>query len=74
MNPEEYAALLASGKVELKRDPDKNFYYVAIETTTAVLPRDTIEQLKRQQFAAIAAHEARMKAFETFIEALAAAK
>jgi transcriptional antiterminator Rof (Rho-off) len=74
MSPEEYAALLASGKVELRRDPDNNYIYVAVETTTAVLPRDIIEQLKRQQFAAIAAHEARMKAFDVFIAALQATK
>jgi len=74
MSPEEYAALLASGKVELKRDPDNNYIYVAIETTTAVLPRDIIQQLKRQQEQALLEHEARMKAFTIFIADLENAK
>jgi hypothetical protein len=74
MHPEEYAALLASGKVVLKRDPDNNYIYVAIETTTAVLPRDIIEQLEITQKTAIEQHQNRMKAFDSFIEALKAAK
>jgi hypothetical protein len=74
MSPEEYAALLATSKVELKRDKDNNYIYVAIETTTAVLPRDIIAQLELQQATAMAQHEARMQAFNTFIDALKAAK
>jgi hypothetical protein len=70
MSPEEYAALLATGKVTLKRDDDGNFIYVATLTRTAVLPRDILEQLESQMKAATIAHEARMKAFDRFISDL----
>ena len=74
MSPEDYAALLASGKVTLRRDTEGNYIYDASKATTAVLPRDIIDQLERNQKEAIEAHEARMKAFDLFITDLKAAK
>jgi hypothetical protein len=74
MSPEDYAALLASGKVTLRRDPDGNYIYDATKTTTAVLPRDIIEQLELQKQLMIATHEARLAAFARFIADLKAAK
>jgi hypothetical protein len=74
MSPEEYAALLASGKVTLNRDDDGNFIYVANFTRTAVLPRDILEQLESERITTIQAHEARLKAFELFIADLKNAK
>lgn len=70
MSPEQYLALLASGKVVLRRDQDRNYIFDAIQFTTSVLPRDIIEQLEEQKKNAIAAHETRMKAFDRFIEDL----
>jgi hypothetical protein len=43
MSPEDYAALLAEGKVTLSRDLDGNYLYDASKTTTAVLPRDNAD-------------------------------
>jgi len=74
MSPEEYAALLATGKVNLIRDTDENFIYVATATRTAVLPRDIIQQLEQQRQEAISQHTARLAAFDAFISALKAAK
>jgi len=74
MSPEEYTALLATGKVALSRDSDGNFIYDAQRTSTAVLPRDIIEQLESQMKAETVAHEARMKAFERFLTDLRNAK
>jgi len=74
MSPEEYAALLADGKVSLRRDPEGNFLYDAHRTSTAVLPRDIIEQLEAQMKAAVQEHEQRLKAFERFIADLKNAK
>ena len=74
MSPEEYAALLADGKVALRRDSDANYLYDAYRTSTAVLPRNIIEQLQADQKAAIQAHQMRMAAFDLFITALKSAK
>ena len=74
MSPEEYAALLTSGKVALRRDSDGNFLYEAYRTSTAVLPRNIIEQLQADQNAAIQTHEQSMAAFNLFITALKNAK
>jgi len=74
MSPEEYAALLTTGKVDLRRDRDGNFLYEAYRTSTAVLPRNIIEQLQADQNAAIQTHEQSMAAFNLFITALKNAK
>jgi hypothetical protein len=74
MSPEEYAALLADGKVSLRRDVDGNFIYDAYRTSCAVLPRDIIQQLESQMKAETVSHEARMKAFDRFISDLKNAK
>lgn len=74
MSPEDYAALLAEGKVILTRDAEGNYIYDATKVTTAVLPRDIIEQLEKTRSEAIATHNARMAAFDTFIIALKNAK
>jgi len=74
MSPEEFAALLAGGKISLRRDTDGNYLYDAYRTSTAVLPRNIIEQLQANQKAAIMAHEMRMTAFDLFISALQNAK
>jgi len=67
MSPEEYAALLASGKVSLRRDADGNIIYDAARTSTGVLPRDILEQLERARAAEVTAHEARLKSFDHFL-------
>lgn len=70
MSPEHYLALLASGKVVLRRDRDGNYIFDAIEFSTSVLPRDIIEQLEEQKKVATAQHETRIKAFDRFIQDL----
>lgn len=70
MTPEEYATLLAGGKVILKRDIDGNYLYEAYRSSTSVLPRDIIEQLETQMKRMIETHEARLKAFDRFISDL----
>jgi len=67
MSPEDYAALLASGKVALSRDPEGNYLFNAKKTTAGVLPRDIIEQMEKTKAEAIAAHELRMQQFTRFI-------
>jgi len=67
MTPEEYAAILATGKIILKRDGDGNYLFDAYRASTAVLPRDIIEQLEKQQKEMIIDHEARLTAFDRFI-------
>jgi hypothetical protein len=70
MSPEEYAELLAVGKVALRRDLEGNYIYDANKYTTATLPRDIVEQLVKAQANAITEHELRMKAFDRFINDL----
>jgi hypothetical protein len=70
MSPEEYAALLSVGKVTLRRDVEGNYIYDAQRTSTAVLPRDIIQQLETQRLTAVLEHEKRLKAFDLFITAL----
>ena len=67
MSPEDYAALLAQGKVALSRDPEGNYIYDASKTSTAALPRDIIQQLEKARADAVAAHTARLEAFDRFI-------
>jgi len=74
MSPEDYAAFLAEGKITLKRDQEGNYIFVASKTTTSVLPRDIIEQLEKARAAETITYNARMAAFDDFIQALKAAK
>ena len=74
MSPEEYAALLTHGKVTLRRDEEGNYIYDAKKTSTAVLPRDIVDQLEKAQAEAIDAHTLRMTQFDRFITDLRNAK
>lgn len=74
MSPEEYAALLKSGKVTLRRDLEGNYIFDANKATTGVLPRDIIEQLESDRDEAIKAHTAALAAFARFIADLKEAK
>ena len=67
MSPEEYAALLATGKVNLSRDLEDNYIFNAKKTTTGVLPRDIIEKLQLDRAEEVATHTARLAAFDKFI-------
>ena len=67
MSPEDYTALLASGKVAFSRDIEGNYLYNASKTSTAVLPRDIIQQLEKGRKDAVDAHTARLAAFDRFI-------